>query len=643
MTQVNGYPNKYKKSNQIDKKISNQIDKKIRISIVDDLNIIREGLNIILQRESDFEVVGMTDSGKKAIALVAKQRPDVVLMDIKLSELDGIRSTRIICEQFPETKILVLSSYNKEQYLIECLKAGAKGYFLKTGTPARELIEGIRAINKGYCQISPGLLENVIRRSARPKLPGDDLPPPSKEISQPNLPTAFKPEEISQPNLPTAFKPEEISQPNLPSTFKPDLESKPTLALTEETGEIEATIESESSLTLKDTSFGLRTLMWTIIGIATLIISGLAFAVFKPDISGQASESVLESPITPSLPEPTAVSALGRIEPEGEIIQLSVSSAAEGSRVEKLLVERGDKVQQGQVVAILDSHNRSRAALESAKADVQIAQANLERVKAGAKQGDIDAQKATINRLEAELRGQIATQQATLARLEAELENAEVEDRRRQELYEEGAISSSERDTKRLRVKTVQRQLEEAQETLNRTIETTKVQSREAKARLESIAEVRAEDVQVARAELAQAKAAVKQAEATLELTEVRSPIDGQVLKVQVRPGEVIGNRGVAEIGKTEQMYVVAEVYETDIKRLKIGQRATVTGASFSEELQGEVAEIGLKVSRQDVFNSDPLADTDNKVVEVKIRLAPESSARVASLSNLQVQVVIQL
>ena len=604
MTQVNGYQNKYKKSNEIDK---------IRISIVDDLNIIREGLNIILQRESDFEVVGMTDSGKKAIALVAEQRPDVVLMDIKLSELDGIRSTRIICEQFPQTKILVLSSYNKEQYLLQCLKAGAKGYFLKEGTPACELIQGIRAISKGYCQISPGLLENVMRRSVQPKLQGDDLALPSVGISKTNLAT----------------------------TLKPDIESKPTLAVTDDTGEIEATIEN--SLTLKETSFWLRTLMWTVMGIATLAISGLAIAIFKPDISGQASESVLESSIAPSLPEPTAVSALGRIEPEGEIIQLSVSSAAEGSRVEKLLIERGDKVQQGQVVAILDSHNRSLAALESAKADVQIAQANLERVKAGAKQGDINAQKATINRLEAELRGQIATQQATLARLEAELENAEVEDRRRQELYEEGAISSSERDAKRLRVKTVQRQLEEAQETLNRTIETTKVQSREAKARLESIAEVRAEDVQVARAELAQAKAAVKQAEATLELTEVRSPIDGQVLKVQVRPGEVIGNRGIAEIGKTEQMYVVAEVYETDIKRLKIGQRATVTGASFSEELKGEVAEIGLKVGRQDVFNSDPLADTDNKVVEVKIRLAPESSDRVASLSNLQVQVVIQL
>ena len=223
MTQVNGYQNKYKKSNEIDK---------IRISIVDDLNIIREGLNIILQRESDFEVVGMTDSGKKAIALVAKQRPDVVLMDIKLSELDGIRSTRIICEQFPETKILVLSSYNKEQYLIECLKAGAKGYFLKTGTPARELIQGIRAISKGYCQISPGLLENVMRRSVQPKVQGDDRALPSVGISETNLAT----------------------------TPKPDIESKSTLAVTEavtdDTGEIEATIEN--SLTLKETSFWLR-------------------------------------------------------------------------------------------------------------------------------------------------------------------------------------------------------------------------------------------------------------------------------------------------------------------------------------------------------------------------------------------------
>ena len=371
---------------------------------------------------------------------------------------------------------------------------------------------------------------------------------------------------------------------------------------------------------------------------------GLAIAKFRPDIYTQITEPP-PPPVTPieSIPEPTAVSALGRIEPEGEIIELSVSAAAEGSKVERLLVERGDRVKQGQLVAILDSYNRRQAALESAKADVQIAQANLDRVKAGAKQGDINAQKSAINRLEAELRGQIASQEAEIARLAAELNNAQVEYRRNQQLFQDGAISASERDSKRLRVDTFQQQLQQAKETLNRTIETTKVQRNEAQAKLESVAEVRPVDVQVAQAELEQAKAAVKQAQEAVALTEVRSPITAQVLEVNVRPGEVVQNGGIVSLGQTEQMYVVAEVYETEIEKISLGQRTIVTGSAFSEELRGEVAQIGLEVKQQNVFESDPLVDTDNKVVEVKILLFRESSERVTALSNLQVQVIIFL
>ncbi|HHP7232257.1 MAG TPA: response regulator [Xenococcaceae cyanobacterium] len=609
MTQVNGYQTNYKNPNKI---------RKVRISIVDDFEMIREGLKIMLQNEADFEVVGVADNGRNALSLIETLRPDVVVIDVKLAELDGISSTKIISERFPKTKVLILSSYNENQYLIKCLEAGAKGYFLK-GTPICDVIQGIRAISKGYCQIGPGLLETAMGHSSLAKKPVEHfaLFPATGAETDPNSIATSNDEE-----------------------FASDL----SLAVTDDYGELEPSHNNASNaLVFKKTPFWTRTLMWTIVGITTIAILGLAIARFKPELlSGEASEPVVEPSIA-ALPEPTAVSALGHLEPEGEIIQLSVSSAAEGSRIEQLLIDEGDSVQQGQVVAVLDSNNRSRAALESAKADVQIAQANLVRVKAGAKQGDINAQRAAVNRLEAELRGQVASQRATLARLEAELENAQVEYRRHQQLYEEGAISASERDTRRLRVNTVQRQLEEAEETLTRTIETTQVQRSEAQARLASIAEVRPEDVQVATAELVQAQAAVQQAQAALELTEVRSPIDGQVLNVNVRPGEVIGNRGIAALGKTGQMYVVAEVYETDIERVKVGQQAIVTGAAFSEELQGEVAKIGLEVARQDVFNADPLANTDNKVVEVKIRLDPESSLRVASLSNLQVQVVIQL
>jgi HlyD family secretion protein len=343
------------------------------------------------------------------------------------------------------------------------------------------------------------------------------------------------------------------------------------------------------------------------------------------------------------VPTPTAVSALGQIEPEGEVIQLSVSSAAESSKVEQLLVQRGDRVKQGQVVAVLDSYNSASAATNKAQTDVRIAQANLERVQAGAKQGDISAQKSSINRLEAELKGQIAAQEAAIARLEAELANANVEYNRYQQLFDDGAISAQERDTRRLRVDTVEQQLAETKETLNRTIETTNVQRNEAQAKLESIAEVRSVDVQVAQAELAQAQAQVKQAQENLALTQVRSPTDGQVLKVNVRPGEVVGDQGIVAIGQTEQMYVVAEVYETDVDQVRVGQKALITGSAFDEELKGEVAQVGLEVEQQDVFESNPLVNTDNKVVEVRIRLSPESSQRVTALSNLQVQVVVVL
>ncbi len=387
-----------------------------------------------------------------------------------------------------------------------------------------------------------------------------------------------------------------------------------------------------------------RIAIWTMLAISALAISALLLAKFNPSFYGQLlGASDTEAPVPAPPPEPTAVSALGQIEPEGEVIQLSVSAAAEGSKVEQLLVERGDKVQQGQVVAILDSYSSQLAALGSAKADVQTAQANLERVQAGAKQGDINAQQAEIDRLSAELEGQIATQKATIARLSAELNNAEVENKRYQQLFQDGAISAQARDTRSLRVDTIQQQLAAAQETLNRTITTTQVQRNEALARLESITEVRPVDVQVSQAELEKANAAVNQAQAALALTEVRSPINGRVLKVNVRPGEVVSDRGIVAIGQTDRMYVVAEVYETDIDRVRVGQKAIVTGSAFDEKLEGTIAQVGLEVKQQDVFESDPMVNTDNKVVEVKIRLSPESSKRVTALSNLQVQVVIAL
>ncbi len=579
---------------------SKQTDK-IRISIIDDSRVIRECLKLMLETESDFDMVGTANDGEAGIRLVENQKPDVVIMDIEMPKLNGISSTRIICERFSQTKVLVFSDHEENSYINQSLEAGAKGYFLKQ-TPAEEVIQGIRNVHRGFCQFSPGLLENYIRQTSKLSAQSQNIP-------------------LLEESEPTSFAP---------------VKSNP------EVTEIETQLSEP--IIRKHKPLLWRIAIWTVLAISALAVSALILARLNPSFYNQLrGHSPPETPVPSPPPEPTAVSALGQIEPEGEIIQLSASAAAEGSRVEQLLVERGDSVRQGQIVAILDSHSSRLAALQSARADVQTAQANLERVKAGARQGDINAQKAEISRLEAELEGQIATQEATIARLSAELNNAEVENKRYQQLFQDGAISAQARDTRRLRVDTIQQQLSEAQETLNRTIATTQVQRNEALARLESITEVRPVDVQVAEAELAKANSAVDEAQAALALTEVRSPIDGQVLTVNVRPGEVMSNQGIVAIGQTDQMYVVAEVYETDVDRIRLGQKAVITGSAFDEQLEGRVAQVGLEVRQQNVFEPDPLVNTDNKIVEVKIRLAPQSSKRVTALSNLQVQVVIAL
>jgi HlyD family secretion protein len=384
---------------------------------------------------------------------------------------------------------------------------------------------------------------------------------------------------------------------------------------------------------------------WSVILIIATVVLAVATSVYS--LSQFRFLSLWHTPpVTPSNSPPiiTSVAALGRLEPQGETIRLSAPNSQGGVRVSRLQVKKGDKVRKGQVVAILDSYDVRLAALGHAQKQVQVAQASLEQVKAGAKAGDIFAQKATIARLEAELQGEVSAQTATIARLEAELRNAQSENRRYQQLYKDGAISASDSDAKRLRVDTVQQQMNEAKASLKRTVETIQKQQKEAQARLKSIEEVRPTDIQAAKTKVESAKAEVKQVQADLDLSLVRSPIEAQIMKIHTWPGEIIGSQGIAELGRTQQMYVVAEVYETDIKKVNLGQSAIITSSAFSGKLKGTVADIGLQVAKQNIFSNDPGADTDNKIIDVKIRIDnPTDNQRVAALTDLQVEVLIQI
>jgi HlyD family secretion protein len=326
------------------------------------------------------------------------------------------------------------------------------------------------------------------------------------------------------------------------------------------------------------------------------------------------------------------------------VVKLSAPSSTGGvSRVDRLLVKQGDQVKAGQVIAVLDSYDRLQAALLQAEKQVAVAQSNLAVVKAGAKQGEINAQQAEIARLEAQRQGDSQAQAATVARLRAELQNAEVEAQRYNLLYQQGAVSASLRDSKALTLATAQRNLQEAQVVLKRIQTTRSPELTSAKATLDRIQEVRPVDVQAAQAQVDQAIAAVQQAKAQLDLAAVRAPRDGEILEIHTRPGELISNDGIVELGSTQQMTALLEVYETDIHKVKLGQSTKLFADSLSEPLFGRVIEVGVKVKRQNVVNSDTSGNIDARIIEVRVQLDPASIRKVAGLTNLQVTGEIQL
>ena len=373
--------------------------------------------------------------------------------------------------------------------------------------------------------------------------------------------------------------------------------------------------------------------------IASLLVCGISFYIVKRwhDANPEA-----QMPAT-QLPQLKTVTALGRIEPQGKVIKLSAAVSTEGSRVEKLLVKEGDRVKAGQVIAILNSRDRLQAELKEVQEQVKVAQANLNRIQAGAKRGEIAAQKAAIARLKAEHLGDINAQAATIERFQAEVRNAQAEDERYQQLFQQGAISTSQGDSKRLNLETAQKSLQEAQAQLNRTQSTSQQKIKEATATLDEIAEVRGVDVEAAQAEVNRAIAAMNLAKVNLEQSQVRSPQDGQVFEIHTHPGELVSNDGIADIGQTSQMYVIAEVYESDIGKVHSGQQVQVFGDYLPIELQGIVDRKGLQVRRQNVINTDPVSNIDNRVIEVHIRLDQASSQKAANLTNMQVKAVIEL
>ncbi|MEM8641710.1 MAG: HlyD family efflux transporter periplasmic adaptor subunit [Cyanobacteria bacterium P01_G01_bin.54] len=413
---------------------------------------------------------------------------------------------------------------------------------------------------------------------------------------------------------------------------------------------------------------------WTI-GLAVVAVAalGVSAVVSTRSLQSEVETTAIETEtIEPA--EIETISALGRIEPQGEVVSISAPPALGGAKVEELLVQEGQQVRANQVIARLDNYARLQTTVLRAQRDVEVAQADLNIVRAGAQRGEIEAARQLIERLKAQRDGDARTDQDRIAGLDAELRNAQVEHERYQQLCRgenlggtvsgdrpnldesladvpssncpEGAISKSELDQRLLTLETAQKRLDEARSAADRRQTTLDRQIREAEAELNRISEIRPVNVQRAQARVRQAEAALKQAEADLTLAVVRSPFTGQVLTINTQPGELVSeDDGIADIGRTDRMIVIAEIYESDISRVKPNQSAVIISENntFEGELRGTVTNVGLQIGKKDVLDTDPAADVDVRVVEVDIELNPTDSKRVANLTNAKVLVELLL
>ena len=157
------------------------------VLIADDDHLMRAGLAAVLESDADIEIVGQASTGREAIALTRRREPDVVLMDVQMPDLDGIAATRELAGAAPAARVLILTTFEEDDYIFGGLQAGASGFLLKR-TPAEELIRAVHTVAAGESLLSPSVTRRVIDRLARQPDPQgapadlEDLTPREREV-----------------------------------------------------------------------------------------------------------------------------------------------------------------------------------------------------------------------------------------------------------------------------------------------------------------------------------------------------------------------------------------------------------------------------------------------------------------------------
>ena len=301
------------------------------------------------------------------------------------------------------------------------------------------------------------------------------------------------------------------------------------------------------------------------------------------------------------------VVALGRLIPQGDVITVATPFGAGDARVSQIEVEVGEQVVAGQLLAVLDNLGQLQSSVNSVQAALDVRVATLAQVR----------QSVTTSMQEA---------QASLERVESTAETTRTELDRDTTLLERGVITRAQFDATQAHAIEVALDVERARATLSR---------------FETPNGMPQADVAVAEANLNAARADLARAEQDLSKAYIQAPANGTVLDIHVRPGEKPGAMGVLDLGDTDHMTVEAEIYQTLIGRVSIGDQVRVFADALEQDLDGTITAIGIQIGRQTITSDDPAANTDARVVDVIVALDDASSALAARFTNLEVVVRI--
>ena len=563
----------------------NSAESRIRVLIVDDQKMIREGLKALVKVEDDIEIVGVAENGEHAFKQVELLNPDIVLMDMEMPGMNGVEATKVICQKFPQVKVLVLSTYDTQEYVSRSLSSGAMGYLLK-GTPAKELTDAIRSVHRGYAQIGPGVYRNLA------------LPQLEEAEKLPAVSSLTAPVREAETNIERSY----------PQGKMVGGTSEENSALAKRNPASAKMRKFEQTVMLRPSPKWSRLTMGCIMGVTAFALIWSRFAKIEQVIPAQ-----------------------GTIQPTGKIQEIQVPT---NGVVEEVKVQEGERVEKGDVLLVLDSttseaqvgslgevrktltqENKFYRALMTGKIDADDVDGAIASL-------DIPREIAYLTKNRAELKEENQLFNSLLGNANGDLRPEQ------QSRLEASQADLRERTaTARLEVEQLEKQLEQ-----NRIeLEDTRAQLATARQNLQEIRDRNQETIQQARESL---KIEQETLEAILPVYE-----EGGIAKIQVdQQRQRINDRNSA---------LVEAIKEGNLERDRQQQEATTLQAEINRLLQEEQRlSLDISQAREQLSNTttlsrkelfDQLAANRKRIAEIDSQLNKtlvENNKRIAEINS---------